>query len=127
MSKLIPFIQDECDLTESNLLSLEIQTSQEILSQVYVFAKKIADSRDDISALIENGNTLIHYLEDLHEKGLDESTYLNEANEEGKREADAWSCVICGALLKLGLNDAIYKKVDISNYMTNHFCKLFPS
>lgn len=86
----------------------------------------MAASRDDHTALIQNGRALITLLETLHDKGLDETTYLQEANEEGKREADAWSCVICGALLKLGLNDAIYKKVDIADYMTNHFCKLFP-
>ncbi|KAL4467214.1 hypothetical protein ABPG73_014879 [Tetrahymena malaccensis] len=127
MSKLIPFVNDECDLTLSNFVGAENLNSQQILSQIYQIAKKIASSRHNIQALVQNGRELTEYIQVLHDKGLDESTLLNtQVNEQGKREAGAWSCVICGALLKLGLNDAIYKRVDIADYMTNQFCKLFP-
>ena len=41
-------------------------------------------------------------------------------------DGNAMKCILCDILVTLATNDAVYKRIEISNYISQHFCKIFP-
>lgn len=35
-------------------------------------------------------------------------------------------CILCDILVTLATNDAVYKRIEISTYLSKHFCTIFP-
>lgn len=42
-------------------------------------------------------------------------------------EKNTMKCIFCGIIVTLASNDAAYKKVNLSEYIADHLCKMFPS
>lgn len=113
--------------SEHNCGSASLSASLSPISSLKHLAEVARHSTEILVNNIHNDFTsLIEHVNSLAQKGLDatvnaflSSTKASQSNE--------WSCVICGMLVKLAQNDAAYKKQNIANYVSNHFCKLFPS
>lgn len=49
------------------------------------------------------------------------------AGENIEKKDDGMDCIVCGALVTLIENEADYKDKNITDYLANEFCKLFPT
>ncbi|EAS03222.2 surfactant protein B containing protein (macronuclear) [Tetrahymena thermophila SB210] len=122
MSYIVPKLVEICDspVSEQQLLDsnqdcqshLELinSASQLILENDYSIAKKHAAEFQQILL-----NTIAN---------CDSSKISSELEQNGDGSIN---CVVCDILVTLATNDAVYKKQNISDYLSNHFCKIFPN